>query len=88
MKVQIIHCDSSPLIISFLKLDFLLRSEKPQLMCIFGCVNSLCHKMEASLNFLIIFHRIKIHGKHKNEGILKSSAYSLYGCFFPILPST
>ena len=76
-KVQIIHFDYSHLIISFLKLDWILRSEKSSLMCSFGCVNSLCHKMEASLNFLIIFHHIKIHGKNKNEIILNSSAYIL-----------
>lgn len=63
MKVQIIHFDYPHLIISFLKWDCILRSKKASLMCIFGCVNSLCHKMEARLNFLIIVHHIEIHGK-------------------------
>jgi len=76
-KTQIIHFDYPHLIISFLKLDCILRSKKSSLMCISGWVNSLCHKVEASLNFLIIFHHIEIHGKNKNEIILNSSAYIL-----------
>ena len=76
-KAQIIHFVYPHLIISFLKLDCILRSKKSSLMCISGWVNSLCHKVEASLNFLIIFHHIEIHGKNKNEIILNSSAYIL-----------